>query len=268
MKRRFYVPMVVVGLVAGLAVVSTVQAKDKMNSSQPTSPVTKSESMAPQPSAYLGIGVEALSPALASQMPNMLKDGQGVIVSEVVTGSPAEKAGLETFDIVTQYDNQKVLSPEQFVKLVRHDQPGRMAKLAIIRGGVSKTVEVTLGKQAMTVGLRQHPLVGRPWRRFAFRPMTPQETASQWTSFDSMNLARVDNNRYRAEITYKNDKGEIETRKYEGTLDEIRKDVENCKDLPRYEQAHLLRAINSPNYPYGFPFIGMMPDAGVMWDLE
>ncbi|MBN2295300.1 MAG: PDZ domain-containing protein [Pirellulales bacterium] len=230
--------------------------------------------MTQQSSAYLGIGVEKLSPAVISQMPDLLKDGQGVLISEVVEDSPAAKAGLKKYDIVTRYDNQKVLSPEQFVKLVQHDQPDRVAKLTVIRRGNLKKMEVTLGQRPATGEqpamdeFWQRPNFPMPLRRFAARPLTRQETENQWTSFDSMSLTRVDDNHYKAEITYKNDKSEIETRKYEGTLDEIRTAVKNCKDLPRNEQAHLMRAIGSFRSPYGFPFIEMMPDPEVMWDLE
>ena len=69
--------------------------------------------------AYLGVGVESLPTALTSQMPSVLSEGCGVLVADVAAGSPAEKAGLKQNDILISYDDQRLYSPEQFVKLVR-----------------------------------------------------------------------------------------------------------------------------------------------------
>ena len=133
---------------------------------------------------------------------------------------------------MTQYDNQKVLSPEQFVKLVRHDQPGRVAKLQIIRAGTPKEIEIPLDKRIAEAEMQKHSSARGPLGRLFFRSPLQEEDEIQWTSFDSLNLTRVDDQHFKAEITYKNDKGEVETHQYEGTLDEIRADVENCRDLP------------------------------------
>lgn len=97
--------------------------------------------------AYLGVGVEELHPALVSHLPKQLTNGQGVLVGEVASGSPAEKAGLRTNDILMTYGDQKLFSPEQLAKLVRADSPGHEATLGIIREGKPEKVTVTLGER-------------------------------------------------------------------------------------------------------------------------
>jgi serine protease Do len=66
----------------------------------------------------------------------------GVIVEEVETDSPAQKAGLKAGDIVTEFDGERVRSTRQFVRLVQETPPGRQVSLAVMRDGQRVTVSV------------------------------------------------------------------------------------------------------------------------------
>jgi putative membrane protein len=94
--------------------------------------------------AYLGISVEALQPDRAKQLPE--QKGRGVEVAEVFKGSPAELAGLKAHDVLVRYDDQHLYAPEQLVKLVRHDKPGRVVVLEVISSDKHRMVKVTLGQ--------------------------------------------------------------------------------------------------------------------------
>ena len=73
--------------------------------------------------AYLGVGVEAVPSALEKQLPTL--NNQGVLIAEVAKDSPAQHAGLKPYDILVSYDDHQLYSPEQLVKLVQNDKPGR-----------------------------------------------------------------------------------------------------------------------------------------------
>ena len=45
--------------------------------------------------ARLGIGVSSLPEVLSSHLPEVIDDGRGVLVSEVMDGSAADKAGIK-----------------------------------------------------------------------------------------------------------------------------------------------------------------------------
>ena len=94
--------------------------------------------------AFLGVAVESVNESLRSHLQNQIPDGSGLLVEEVAEGSPAAKAGLQPHDILVSFDDQKLYSPEQLVKLVGYDKPGREAKLHIVRGGKAEEVRVTL----------------------------------------------------------------------------------------------------------------------------
>ena len=47
----------------------------------------------------------------------VLPKGQGVLVVQVTPDTPAAKAGLRPRDILVNYDDQKLYSPEQLIKL-------------------------------------------------------------------------------------------------------------------------------------------------------
>ena len=54
--------------------------------------------------AWLGLGVEEASEALAAQLD--LKDGEGLVVTFVASESPAAKAGFQKNDVLTRLDDQ------------------------------------------------------------------------------------------------------------------------------------------------------------------
>jgi serine protease Do len=60
----------------------------------------------------LGLTVQSLTKALAEQFG--VEMTEGVIVTEVEKGSPAEREGIEPGDIITEVDRQPVTHPKQF----------------------------------------------------------------------------------------------------------------------------------------------------------
>ena len=101
--------------------------------------------------AYLGISVEAIQPDRARQLPE--QKGRGLEVFEVFKGSPAELAGLKSHDVLVSYDDQHLYAPEQLVKLVRHDKPGRVVVLDVISSNKHRMVKVTLGQYPVAANL-------------------------------------------------------------------------------------------------------------------
>jgi len=109
--------------------------------------------------AFVGISGGNITPALAKAL--KLPVEQGVLINEVVKGSPADKAGLEGGnteatiegvkvnlggDIITEVNGNKVNSMEEVVDAVNSAHPGDKMELTVIRGAdETKHVTVTLG---------------------------------------------------------------------------------------------------------------------------
>ena len=67
----------------------------------------------------------------------------GVIVEEVTTESPAEKAGLRKGDAIVEFDGERVRSVRQLTRLVQETPSGRTVQAAIVREGQRSTVSIT-----------------------------------------------------------------------------------------------------------------------------
>jgi S1-C subfamily serine protease len=76
----------------------------------------------------------------------------GVIVQEVVAGSPAEKAGLRPGDIITQLDDVRLDANHKLSDLVAARKAGDQVKLSILREGQNQVITATLGQRADSSG--------------------------------------------------------------------------------------------------------------------
>ncbi len=96
--------------------------------------------------AKLGVAIAAEIPAAtrAQVDAEVLPAGFGVMVEQVEPGSAAAKAGIEPFDILLQFDDQKLVSSEQLIALVGSVKGNAPVSLTLLRGGRRKTVKVRL----------------------------------------------------------------------------------------------------------------------------
>jgi len=91
---------------------------------------------------WLGVTTESASDEVREQL--SLDPGVGLTVYGVMPESPAAKAGLQTHDILTRFNDQILMAPEQLRNLVRAKQAGDRVSLAYLRKGKEATVEAAL----------------------------------------------------------------------------------------------------------------------------
>src|SRR4029077_17639226 len=92
---------------------------------------------------YIGIEFSAQpNPAIARIY------GSGVTVSNVVSGSPAEQAGLKIGDTITSVDGKDVKSGDDLVADIASRKPGSKAKLAFVRNGKKQDTTVTVADRS------------------------------------------------------------------------------------------------------------------------
>lgn len=92
---------------------------------------------------WLGVTIQDLTPELAKQFE--LKEGKGVLVGDVIEGSPAEKAGLQRGDVITEFAGKKIEEPSQIRNMVASTEPGQTVKMKIVRENREDTLKVTIG---------------------------------------------------------------------------------------------------------------------------
>jgi S1-C subfamily serine protease len=109
--------------------------------------------------SYLGISGATVTADIVSSL-NLKTGQQGILVASVVTGGPADKAGLKAAtvdangnptsagDLITGIDGKSVATFEDLVSyLSNNTQPGQVVTLTVLRNGQEAQVKVTLGTQ-------------------------------------------------------------------------------------------------------------------------
>jgi len=98
--------------------------------------------------AFLGVSSSDIS-----DLPDDVKSNfqveveEGAFVTEVVPGSAADDAGLQTGDVITAIDGHDVTKSSEVRELILDKDPGDKVKITIVRGGEEQTVTATLGQR-------------------------------------------------------------------------------------------------------------------------
>jgi len=90
----------------------------------------------------MGIGIADVTPENAKFFDET--NASGGVVTQVEPDSPAAKAGLQTGDVITEIDGQKVSDAGELQVVVGQKQPGTKVTLNVLRDGKTMTVPVTL----------------------------------------------------------------------------------------------------------------------------
>jgi S1-C subfamily serine protease len=93
--------------------------------------------------AFLGINYVPLTPAVADRLG--IGEKQGVVVMEVVAGSPAAQAGLQARDVITRIADKEIKGESDLAKLVDTYKPGDRVSLTVVQGSDRREFSVTLG---------------------------------------------------------------------------------------------------------------------------
>ncbi len=91
---------------------------------------------------YMGVYPQDITPAMAKSF--RLTDTRGVLVGNVEAGSPAEKAGLQRGDVVTEINGEHVDDSNQLRLKVSMTSPGSTIHLKVLRDGAEKNFDVKL----------------------------------------------------------------------------------------------------------------------------
>jgi S1-C subfamily serine protease len=89
-----------------------------------------------------------LTPELAESF--RLGKVQGVLISGVVRGGPADQAGIHAGDILTTVDNKLLADSSAMLETISGLQPGKIVALKLLRNQREIVVQVKVGKRPRT----------------------------------------------------------------------------------------------------------------------
>jgi S1-C subfamily serine protease len=110
--------------------------------------------------AYIGVSTQPIYPQLAEKLG--LDTDHGGLLSEVVPGGPADKAGLRggdgklSFqanpyrtggDVILSVNGRPVVQPDDLARYISLQQPGKTVELEVLRDDKREQIKVTLGKR-------------------------------------------------------------------------------------------------------------------------
>ena len=93
---------------------------------------------------WLGVTIQDLTPEIAEHFG--IKEEKGSLVTDVVKGSPAEKAGFRRGDLIIEFDGKPVKDSTSLRNMVANTPPGKTVPVKIIREGKEVVLNVTLGE--------------------------------------------------------------------------------------------------------------------------
>lgn len=91
--------------------------------------------------AFLGVSMQPLDHVLAKKFG--VEAGHGVLVNQIVPGSPAAEAKVQAGDVLVELNGQKIANPHQLQGIVEQLAVGKTYPLVVQRDGEKVTLQIT-----------------------------------------------------------------------------------------------------------------------------
>lgn len=104
---------------------------------------------------YLGVSLQPITAGLAKGL--ALQDRSGALVGDVVSGSPADKAGIRRGDVIVAFNNKAVERVHDLPAVVAGTPVGQETVVTLLRDGAKHELSVTVGKLASETPKDEEP---------------------------------------------------------------------------------------------------------------
>ncbi len=91
---------------------------------------------------WIGVSVQDITEDIAKSIG--LKSQKGALISDVVEGDPAEKAGLRAGDVITEINERPVANTHELLLMIAGFRVGESINVTVIRDGLKKTFQVRI----------------------------------------------------------------------------------------------------------------------------
>jgi len=92
---------------------------------------------------WLGVGIQPVTEEIAESVG--LDEAKGVMVSNVVEGDPAAEAGIESGDVIVEFDGKDIPDTRTLLRAVADTPTGKKTPVVVWRDGKRKALNVTVG---------------------------------------------------------------------------------------------------------------------------
>lgn len=96
-------------------------------------------------SGWIGVMVQDVNKKIVRK--EKLDSDEGTYIKEVVEDSPADSAGIQEGDVITEFNGKKVYDSDDLVKAVHRTLPDTKVSLVLVRNGEKKTLQLIVGKK-------------------------------------------------------------------------------------------------------------------------
>jgi serine protease Do len=93
------------------------------------------------------LGISSLPVSLAARQREGHTNEQGLLITSVANGSPAEGAGLLVGDLILGFAGTAVSDPDTLLTLLRGDHVGKAVQVSVLRGVKRQDIAVTIGER-------------------------------------------------------------------------------------------------------------------------
>ncbi len=100
---------------------------------------------------FLGVTIQNLTPSLAESF-ELKSTTTGAIVTDVRPGGPADKAGLQSGDVIVEMNGRKIKESSDISLKVAQMAPDSKVSLKVERNGKPMTINATVGKMPADYG--------------------------------------------------------------------------------------------------------------------
>ncbi len=94
---------------------------------------------------WIGAGVQELTPELAASF--KLSETKGLLITEVVKNSPAEKSGIRPGDILVSIDAKPISDWSTMLDTIANTAPGKIIAVDVTRDGTRQSLQIKVGKR-------------------------------------------------------------------------------------------------------------------------
>jgi len=94
---------------------------------------------------YMGVLLTDVTPSFQQSL--NLGVTHGALVQDVTSGSPAERAGLRTYDVITEVEGRDIDGNESLIRDISARQPGTIARLEVMRDARHLSLQVKLAER-------------------------------------------------------------------------------------------------------------------------
>ncbi len=139
---------------------------------------------------YIGVALRDVDPDLQASL--KLPSAVGALVQDVTAGSPAERAGLKPYDLITAVDQRDVATNNGLIREIAAREPGSTTRLEVVRDGRVREMIVKLAERSPVRSVAGRAVPNTPRLDRTIQDMGPGALGLTVIEIDAGNAHRFD----------------------------------------------------------------------------